>query len=252
MRNARIPNIQLREHREQHHLTQAALAEQLGVSTLTVGRWERGEAVPTPYALRKLCMLLEATPQDLGFSEDEEEEREQNEERDTAKAVPLQESAQRVHVWALPRLSRRAALISIAAGAVVVAGGGLLLLHQVEAPSHAPVLPPTHPQTLKPSLTYNAHVKRVESVSWHPSDAYVASASADGIVRVWRSDHGDDLLSSQCALGVIYTISWSPDGRWLVLAGDDRAAWVIPAFPSTPSHSSNLPRSLSWTQGHHQ
>src|SRR5579884_2274096 len=147
MGNTRTPNIQLREHREQHHLTQAALAERLGVSTLTVGRWERGEAVPTPYALRKLCTLLEATSQDLGFSEDEEEEREQNEKRGTAKAVLRQESAQRVPAWPLPRLSRRAALISISASAVVVAGGGLLLLHQVEAPSHVPALPPPHPQT---------------------------------------------------------------------------------------------------------
>src|SRR5579885_1728526 len=73
-RTAKTPNMRLREQREQRQLTQAALAEKLGVSTLTVGRGERGEAVPTPYALKKLCTLLEATPQALGFEQDKEKE----------------------------------------------------------------------------------------------------------------------------------------------------------------------------------
>ncbi|HLG62352.1 MAG TPA: helix-turn-helix domain-containing protein [Ktedonosporobacter sp.] len=226
MGKARTPNMQLRQRREELHLTQAELADRLGVSTLTVGRWERGEVVPTPYALRKLCTILEATPQALGFSQEEEA------------GAPTTESDRESSTRPRPsRLTRRTLLVSaVTAGAVAVGGGtAILLMHQVRgAPSSSPTisLPNPGPQTLKSSLVYTGHVKRVESVAWHPTDAYLASASADGIVRVWHSQNGDDLSASQCTSGVISWIAWSPDGQSLALCGGARAVWIIPAFPS--------------------
>jgi putative transcriptional regulator len=62
-----IPNVRLREQREQRYLTQAELAEKIGVSEMTVGRWERGEASPAPYAVKKLCVFFDTTPQELGL-----------------------------------------------------------------------------------------------------------------------------------------------------------------------------------------
>ena len=62
-----IPSIRLREVREQRGWTQVDLAEKVGVTERTVGRWERGEAFPTSYALTKLCMLFNMTQEELGL-----------------------------------------------------------------------------------------------------------------------------------------------------------------------------------------
>jgi transcriptional regulator with XRE-family HTH domain len=57
----------LREKRIQHQMTQAELAEALGVSVITVGRWERGQSRPTTYYIKKLCQLFQATPEELAL-----------------------------------------------------------------------------------------------------------------------------------------------------------------------------------------
>lgn len=223
MGKVRTPNIQLREHREQHHLTQATLAEMLGVSTLTVGRWERGEAFPTPYALKKLCTILEADAEALGFSQEGGEETTSGE---SVKPVLDRSLA--------PRVRRRTLLTSVVTGSLVAATGAALLIHEVKgsAPAALPSPQFSQPQTLQPSLVYTNHTKRVESVAWHPTDAYLASASADGIVRVWSTQNKDDISVSQCAMRGIFWLAWSPDGRRLALAGSERSVWIIPALAS--------------------
>jgi len=52
------PNVLLRDAREQQRWTQKVVAGKIGVSVLTVGRWERGETAPSRYACSKLCRLL--------------------------------------------------------------------------------------------------------------------------------------------------------------------------------------------------
>lgn len=60
-------NSRLRELRKTHLLSQEELAEKVGVSALTVRRWEARQR-PQPSHLRKLCEALEATPEELGFA----------------------------------------------------------------------------------------------------------------------------------------------------------------------------------------
>lgn len=64
----------LRREREQHFLTQKELAELIGVTEMTIYRWENGESKPRPYAQRKLmkalhlkkgAFLLEHEPQNI-------------------------------------------------------------------------------------------------------------------------------------------------------------------------------------------
>jgi len=59
-------NRQLRERREAAMLTQEELAERVGVSAISIRRWEGGQR-PQPVYLRRLCELLQASPSDLGF-----------------------------------------------------------------------------------------------------------------------------------------------------------------------------------------
>jgi transcriptional regulator with XRE-family HTH domain len=60
-RNARLKSL-----RESVPLTQAELAERVGVAELTVRRWEAGLR-PQPAHVRRLCTVLDASPAQLGY-----------------------------------------------------------------------------------------------------------------------------------------------------------------------------------------
>ncbi len=61
------PNDRLRAARRSKHLSREELGKTLGISAFTVGRWERGEAVPDVYMTARLCELFKKRPEDLGF-----------------------------------------------------------------------------------------------------------------------------------------------------------------------------------------
>ncbi len=58
----------LTDLRTKRHFSRSQLAELIGVTTLTLGRWERGEAVPRKYHRDKLCEALECNEEDLTSS----------------------------------------------------------------------------------------------------------------------------------------------------------------------------------------
>ncbi len=58
-----MPN--LRELRRRRLLTQKELADRLGVRYQTVQLWESGQRYPRPSAQRRLCDVLEVTPEEL-------------------------------------------------------------------------------------------------------------------------------------------------------------------------------------------
>jgi transcriptional regulator with XRE-family HTH domain/tetratricopeptide (TPR) repeat protein len=55
--------------RAKHNFSQQKLADLVGATKLTLGRWERGEAVPRKYSRDKLCEVLGCDEEDLGFSQ---------------------------------------------------------------------------------------------------------------------------------------------------------------------------------------
>lgn len=57
----------LREARLHEGLTQQQVADVVGVSSDTVGRWEQGRQVPSLYYWKRLCTLLQTTPANLGL-----------------------------------------------------------------------------------------------------------------------------------------------------------------------------------------
>ena len=74
-----ILNLRLQEHRTRLDLTQEAVAEELarlawvhsgmrvGVNADMVGKWERGEKRPSKLYRRLLCLLYQATEEELGL-----------------------------------------------------------------------------------------------------------------------------------------------------------------------------------------
>jgi len=59
-------NARLKSQRERVPLTQAELAERVGVAETTVRRWEAGLR-PQPAHVRRLCTVLDASPAQLGY-----------------------------------------------------------------------------------------------------------------------------------------------------------------------------------------
>jgi len=60
----------LREERFKHNLSQEKLAEKLGVSPVTVNRWEQGAQQPRAYGRIKLCELFGKSAEELGLLPD--------------------------------------------------------------------------------------------------------------------------------------------------------------------------------------
>ena len=63
-----MPNERLRRAREQHNLTQKELADKIGVTNITVNRWENGKVIPVPYYRQKLCNFFQMDAETLGLT----------------------------------------------------------------------------------------------------------------------------------------------------------------------------------------
>ncbi|WP_376794681.1 helix-turn-helix domain-containing protein [Thermogemmatispora sp.] len=61
---------QLKRERLRRGWSQEDLAERIGSDKKTVQRWETGDGLPRPALLRKLCEVLEKTPEELGLVEE--------------------------------------------------------------------------------------------------------------------------------------------------------------------------------------
>ncbi|MGB8347620.1 MAG: helix-turn-helix transcriptional regulator [Ktedonobacteraceae bacterium] len=67
--------------------TQEEAAERLGVSAVTVCRWEQGETTPFPYNLGKLCEIYDMTAAQLGLDEGEAASETAEQSRSTASSL---------------------------------------------------------------------------------------------------------------------------------------------------------------------
>src|SRR4051794_13485209 len=70
----RMKPTSLKVERELRGWSQSRIAELLGTTTKTVGRWERGEAMPYPHYREQLCTLFGKNAQQLGWLQDTDEE----------------------------------------------------------------------------------------------------------------------------------------------------------------------------------
>jgi transcriptional regulator with XRE-family HTH domain len=61
-------NRRLIEARKARGWTQAYLASQLAVSSITVSRWENGTRAPQAYCVQRLCQIFGLTDRELGFA----------------------------------------------------------------------------------------------------------------------------------------------------------------------------------------
>ena len=76
-RNKPVPNLRLRQIRMHQNLSQAEVAEKIGASNPSVGRWERGETYPDPIYRQRLCQLFKRDAVALGFFAENIQQREE-------------------------------------------------------------------------------------------------------------------------------------------------------------------------------
>ena len=70
----------------------------------------------------------------------------------------------------------------------------------------------------RPLATLKGHEARVARTAWHPSGAYVASASFDGTWRLWDVEKQNELLLQEGHSKEVYAIDFQDDGA-LVASG---------------------------------
>ena len=69
--------------------------------------------------------------------------------------------------------------------------------------------------------TLIGHAERVESLAFLLHGKLLASASADGVVKVWNVEAGTLTHAFDASNNAIGVLAVSPDGHWLALAGND-------------------------------
>lgn len=69
--------------------------------------------------------------------------------------------------------------------------------------------------------TLHGHEDRVYDVAFEPSGDFLASASADGTIKLWSIKNGTCIYTLKGHKGSVNAVAFSPDGRILASAGSD-------------------------------
>lgn len=73
------------------------------------------------------------------------------------------------------------------------------------------------------------HKQGVTALAFSPDDTRLASAGADGVVRVWDVESGATVQTLMAGEGVLAHVAWSGDGKRIVAGGWDKTvvAWEV-------------------------
>lgn len=71
-------------------------------------------------------------------------------------------------------------------------------------------------------ISLSGHADTIWKIAYSPDDCLIASASADGTVRLWETETGMVVsILPRCHANWVWSLSWSPDGRRLATGGSD-------------------------------
>ena len=95
--------------------------------------------------------------------------------------------------------------------------------------------------------TLRSHGAQVSAVALDPTDTLVATGSADGTVRIGPVT-GEEPHVLMRHKGQVFWVAFSPDGRWLASAGNDKKIilWPVPDLSRPPFHKRPHDEVLAW------
>jgi transcriptional regulator with XRE-family HTH domain len=174
----KVPNVKLRNARIDNNWTQQDVADRVGVTPLTVGRWERGEVFPTAHYRQRLCEVFGISLEELGLTAEEHAPHPSDEtgteaheaDRETHHHTPdeMTASAQRAE----KRVKRFIPIGIILA--LLVAGGGITYLIYF-----------AHPSVIKPGGGWISPTgKTIKSKVYFAAYAYPTHAGEPAIDHV--------------------------------------------------------------------
>lgn len=92
----------------------------------------------------------------------------------------------------------------------------------VPTPPPPPPIDPGNAESLQPRAELAVHRGAVLQLDFAPSGALLASAGADGTVRLWSPQTGQQVGVLSGHTGWVQAVAFSPDSRWLASGGNDR------------------------------
>ncbi|KAH8675712.1 WD40-repeat-containing domain protein [Xylariales sp. PMI_506] len=75
----------------------------------------------------------------------------------------------------------------------------------------------------RPRLLLSGHRKPIAQVRISPDGRWIASASADGTIKIWEASTGKHVDTFVGHMAGVSTVAWSPDSKTLASGSDDKA-----------------------------
>ncbi|KAG5949901.1 hypothetical protein E4U53_005661 [Claviceps sorghi] len=120
---------------------------------------------------------------------------------------------------------------------------------QATPPPGDPVLP-----NYKPVLALHGHTGPVSQVRISPNGKFVASASADGSVKLWDAMTGAHMDTLIGHMAGVSCLAWTPDSNILASGSDDKAIRLwdrVTGRPKTTTKKSAAGHETAALRGHH-
>jgi WD40 repeat protein len=86
--------------------------------------------------------------------------------------------------------------------------------------------------TGKELLTFGGHMVRAWDAPWSPNGKRIASSDDMGNVKVWDANTGAEVMNYR-APGLVTDLDWSPDGKYLLIAGAFKTPIITHVWQST-------------------
>lgn len=118
---------------------------------------------------------------------------------------------------------------------------------------------PTPPrELLKPNyrarLILRGHQGAVSQVRISPNGRFIASASADGTIKIWDAATGSHMDTLVGHMAGVSCVAWSPDSNTLASGSDDKSIrfWDrVTGRPKTTTRKSMVGQEMAPLRGHH-
>lgn len=106
----------------------------------------------------------------------------------------------------------------------------------------------------RPRLVLHGHTNSVSQVRISPDGRFIASASADGTVKIWDSTTGSHMDTLVGHMAGVSCVAWSPDSNTLASGSDDKAIRLwdrVTGRPKTTTRQSISGQEMAPLRGHH-